>query len=194
MMVTRADKEKAIVDLHNQGKGTKDISSQVHMSFRDISRVLRKHFPEEYADERPVLTTETRALKLFSEGKTPVEVAIDLNMKPEDTSNIYRNYLGLKREYLMVKLLEKYKDESYSLLSLLREVKKSGLGLRGVASALKNKRELLEAKTELETIRLKIGESMVELAELELDKISSRSSRSCIMPGTSSQSYDYARR
>ena len=82
-MVTRAEKEKQVIQLRKEGKNYKEISKKVQMNYTDIGSILRREFPEEYADKIPVLSIEIQALKLFSEGKTLVEVAIQLDVKPE---------------------------------------------------------------------------------------------------------------
>jgi len=42
-MLTRQEKEKLVVDLHNQGKTIRDISKDLRMSFRDIGSILKKN-------------------------------------------------------------------------------------------------------------------------------------------------------
>ena len=170
-MVTRVEKEKLVVQLHKEGEGTREIAKRVHMNLTDIGSILHKEFPEEYADKTPVLSIETQALKLFSEGKTLVEVAMLLDAKPEDVMEMHKNYLRLKFRHTAVEILEEYKNQPKSLIRLLLEVKRSKLGLRGAAEALKIKHELLSAKNELATIKLETGQKMIEYASLELKRI-----------------------
>jgi hypothetical protein len=49
-MVTTAEIEEQIAKLHEEGKTSKYISGVVHKNFTYIGAVLRKRFPEEYAD------------------------------------------------------------------------------------------------------------------------------------------------
>jgi hypothetical protein len=118
-MVTRVEKENSVVELHKQGKGSKDIARNVHMSFSDIGKILQKNFPEEYPDKTPVLSIETQVLKLFSEGKTLVEIAMLLDVKPEDVMEMHKNYLRLEFRHTAAKILEEYKNQPKSLLRLL---------------------------------------------------------------------------
>lgn len=170
-MVTRAEKEKQVVQLHKEGKGTREISKSVHMNLTDIGSILHREFPEEYADKTPVLSIETQALQLFTEGKTLVEVATQLNAKTEDVIEMHKNYLRLKFRHSAVKILEEYKNQPKSLLRLLLDIKRSKLGLRGAIEALKNKDDLMTAKKELESVNLQVAHKMNELARLELARI-----------------------
>ena len=66
-MVTSEEIEEQIVELHKEGKTSKEISKVVHKNFTFIGAVLRKRFPEEYPDtENNEEDKETEALKLFS--------------------------------------------------------------------------------------------------------------------------------
>ena len=78
-MVTVIEVEDQIAELHKEGKTSKEISKIIHKNFTFIGAVLRKRFPEEYIDaDNSAITKETQALKLFSEKKSPTEVAISL--------------------------------------------------------------------------------------------------------------------
>jgi hypothetical protein len=101
-MISNAEKEKLVLDLYyTQRKIVRQIAQEAGMSFRDIAAVLKKK--EEAAavndgngsgngivamdnqqqqlgnDSSQSNQKSTQSYKLFSEGKTPVEVAIQLN-------------------------------------------------------------------------------------------------------------------
>jgi predicted methyltransferase len=84
-MVTTEEIEELIVKLHNEHKTTREISKIVHKNFSYVGPVLRKRFPEEYPNE---ISKETQALKLFSIKKTPTQVAIELDEKPDSVESI----------------------------------------------------------------------------------------------------------
>ena len=46
-MLTRLEREQAVVYLHNQGKTIRDIAKEIRMSFRDIGAVLKKEEEKE---------------------------------------------------------------------------------------------------------------------------------------------------
>src|SRR5918911_5367878 len=92
-ILTRQERERLVLDLYNQGKTYREISKEARISPRDIGVILNKAV-EEKAEEEGIkqqddnnvedykkqeqqhLSLATQAYKLFSEGKTPIEVAI----------------------------------------------------------------------------------------------------------------------
>jgi hypothetical protein len=90
------EREKKIIESYNQGKSTRDIAKELRMSLRDISIILRKN----HVSHGIVITKDnengnntnetnnnkspmkaTQAYRLFSEGKKPFEVAIELGIR-----------------------------------------------------------------------------------------------------------------
>ena len=71
-----AETEELIVRLHREGKNIREIAKVVHKNFTYISVVLRRRIPEYI--ENNTTNKETRALNLFSEKKSPTQVAIEL--------------------------------------------------------------------------------------------------------------------
>jgi DNA-binding NarL/FixJ family response regulator len=67
--LTRADKERRVKELLEQGKSTREIADEVHMSFRDIGFIRRKFLEETDAQTKNVgeitLSTDTQAFKLI---------------------------------------------------------------------------------------------------------------------------------
>jgi hypothetical protein len=63
-MVTVNEIEERIVELHKQGKTSKEISKDVHKNYNFIGDALKKRFPEEYP-ESISMTKETQN-KIFT--------------------------------------------------------------------------------------------------------------------------------
>jgi hypothetical protein len=87
-MLTRQEREQLVIDLYNQGKTIRDIAKEVRMSFRDIGAILKKAFGdmEEKQDNKESSSPSNKAYRLFSKGKTPVQVAITLNLSEDETT------------------------------------------------------------------------------------------------------------
>ena len=83
MILTREEKERLVLDLYNRRTPIRDIAREAGMSFRDIGRIIDKEEKEKEAIEGQVqqIAQSTQAYKLFSEDKTPEEVAIALNLR-----------------------------------------------------------------------------------------------------------------
>src|SRR5215207_8666950 len=99
-MLTRQEKEKLVIDLYNQGKTIREISKEARMSFRDIGAILKKASGEREENpdkERSLLSPSTQAYRLFSKSKTPLQVAIALNLSESETTKFYEGYLNLKQ-------------------------------------------------------------------------------------------------
>src|ERR1043166_3505549 len=121
-MLSNVEKEKLVIDLYyNQRKNVRQIAQEARISFRDIADILKKK--EEAADVnsdgsgngngiRVAMDNQqqqlgngssqsnqksTQAYKLFSEGKKPVEVAIQLNLSEKEATRYFTEYWKLKR-------------------------------------------------------------------------------------------------
>ncbi len=90
--LNKFEKEKKVIYLHKEGKTLKEIAIIVHMSFRDISRIIKVYDKKislqqnKKEENNPLnqkikkLSKNIKAYDLFRIGKTPVEVAIELNL------------------------------------------------------------------------------------------------------------------
>ncbi len=125
-MVTKDEAEELIVKLHKEDKGTREISKVVRKNFNFIGAVLRKRFPEEYADN-PVLSKETQALKLFSMKKTPTQVAIELDLAPDECEKFYTDFWRLERQNYLYRIYKDYKPFLREFVWFLKELKKRGI-------------------------------------------------------------------
>jgi|SRR5215216_3228484 transposase len=98
---TRQEREKLVLDLYNQGKTIREIAKEARMSFRDIGAILNKPVEEktegikqqenaeencEQEQEQQHLSLAAKAYKLFSDRKTPLEVAIELNLRESEAT------------------------------------------------------------------------------------------------------------
>jgi predicted nuclease with TOPRIM domain len=109
------------------------------MSLRDISFILKKgqvnhgivtimdNGNNNSNNNKPANEKSTQAYKLFSEGKRPVQVAIELNLREGQVNKLYREFWKLKR---VDKLYEMYPQIEHCLpssLKLHKALKKRGL-------------------------------------------------------------------
>ena len=132
-MLTRLEREQAVVYLHNQGKTIRDIAKEIRMSFRDIGAVLKKEEEKErqkrqlenntttIADSdstQPGMSLSTQAYKLFSQGKTPVEVAIKLDIRESEVTEYYREHWRLKGLHKLTLVYEEIKSDIKYFLEL----------------------------------------------------------------------------
>jgi cytidylate kinase len=102
-IMTRQERERLVLDLYTQGKTIREIAKEARMSFRDIGAILNKKLEEkvegskEQQEEIQQLSVSSQAYKLFSDRKTPLEVAIALNLGESEATKFYKEYWKLRR-------------------------------------------------------------------------------------------------
>ena len=94
--MTRTDKESWVIKLFNEGKTIREIAQEVHMSFGDISSVIKRETGEAEEQGRIRMSKSSQALQLFEQGKAPVEVAIKLDIQTKDVDRLYKEYWNLE--------------------------------------------------------------------------------------------------
>ena len=77
----------------------------------------------------------TQAIKLFSEGNSPVEVAIALDLQTDQVQVIYREFWKLSGMFGLAQMYEEAKYDVYDLLRLHRIAKVLGLEKHDIISA-----------------------------------------------------------
>jgi hypothetical protein len=112
------------------------------MSLRDISIILRK-----YQVSHEIVTTKdngngnndksasqkaTQAYRLFSEGKKPFEVAIELGIREAQVNKFFREFWKLKRLNQLYEIYQQIRYYLPSFLKLHKALKKKGLNPNNV--------------------------------------------------------------
>ncbi|MBV9175839.1 MAG: hypothetical protein JO297_02230 [Nitrososphaeraceae archaeon] len=133
-------REAQIIKLYKQGKNTPDIAKELRMSLRDISAILRDN-----QVSRGIVITDnsnnntystnnkspsqkaTQAYNLFSEGKKPFEVAIELGIREALVNKFFREFWKLKRLNQLYEIYPQIRYYLTSFLKLHKVLKKKGL-------------------------------------------------------------------
>ena len=150
-MLTRQEREQNVLDLYNQGKTIREIAKELRMSFRDIGAVLKKEEKENERQKRQLenninssgsdndqrdSSSSTQAYKLFSQAKTPVEVAIEIGLNEKQVTKYYREYWKLKGLHKLTIVYEEIKNDIGYFLKLHRLAKASGMNTDSVVNLL----------------------------------------------------------
>jgi hypothetical protein len=161
--MTRAQKKQYVIQLHKEGKDFKQIAQLAHMSLRDITAIIKEHQDKierengqlEELDNIKSKSKTTQAIKMFSEGKSPTDVVIELDLSPEEVRMIYRQYLETKNMYDFLQVYCQIKNSRYSISSFLRLhkiIEDLGMGEQQLINVLNlanhNQLELLQSKVE----------------------------------------------
>ena len=126
ILLNKFEKEKRVIALHFvEGKTIRDIAKEVHMSFRDISKIIkeyrRKQVKRENTNKNNATSTKkqlrcNKAYALFLNGKTPVQASIDLQIDFDEVRKYWTQFLLLQN---MKDLYNIYIDNEYHLDYLL---------------------------------------------------------------------------
>jgi DNA-binding transcriptional regulator GbsR (MarR family) len=115
-----------VIQLYQQGKTIREIAKEVHMSFSRISQVINR-FEGVNSDEEVPVSKETKALKLFSEGKNPVFVAIELDMKIDEIKRLYLEYLNMNGLNDLTKFYHEQGDQFLPFVQFYNNLRSKGI-------------------------------------------------------------------
>jgi len=149
-IMTRQERERLVLDLyHNQGKTIREIAKEARMSFRDIGVILNKIVEEKNRGqhdnngmeknqnrEQQQLSLSAQAYKLFSDRKTPLEVAIALNLRESEATKFYKEYWKLKHLHNLSMVYEELRGDIEPFLKLYKLAKRKGIGIKQVVNLL----------------------------------------------------------
>ena len=107
----------------------REISKVIHKNFTYIGAVLRKRYPEEYTDSC-TMNKETQALKLFTEKRTPTQVAIELGSSTDETEKFYTNYWRLEGLYELYNIYKEYTRNLREFLHFLNQLRERKITTR----------------------------------------------------------------
>jgi hypothetical protein len=144
-VLTRQEKERLVIELYNQGKTIRDIAKELRISFRDIGAILKKASGEreEKQDIKESLSPSTKAYHLFSKGKTPIEVAIALNLSEVETTKFYQEYWNLKQMHDLRMVYEEIGGDIVHFLKLYKLSKEAHMNPEHVVNLLQMSNEYL---------------------------------------------------
>jgi len=96
---TPEDKERYIVDMLQRGYSWKSIMKDIHVSPSTISKVKKAMLgstDNDNLEQQDQISKETQGLKLFNEGKKPIEVATELDIATDYVFVIHERYQRLR--------------------------------------------------------------------------------------------------
>jgi hypothetical protein len=131
-VLNRQDKEQLVIELHSQGKNIREIAAKAHLPFGDIGAIIRKidgqdSNDDEIAGNKDVKnkSRETKELWLFSNRKTPIKVAIELDLTASEVHDIQEEYWVLNDLHELSFVYNEVKAFLPSFLQLFRCLKKT---------------------------------------------------------------------
>jgi hypothetical protein len=124
MELSRKEKEGILLDLyHNKGYTYRQIAEELRMSFNQISGILKRHEERNNAaNKKKELSLSSKAYKLFSKGKTNVEVTIKLDVPQTQVTQFRLEYCKLQDLDNFESLYRMTNGNIDRLLALYREL------------------------------------------------------------------------
>ncbi|HEY7082525.1 MAG TPA: hypothetical protein VH500_22780 [Nitrososphaeraceae archaeon] len=158
--LNRKEKEKLVVDLYESGRNYHDIAKEARVSLRDIKGILDK------ANGVQSLYKSSQAYQMFSEGKSPMEVAIALNMRESEVTQLYKESWTLKQIYDLNHIYLETKGDLASLVRLYKLSKESGLDAEHVIRILRlvDDNNLLHLEEKYRNLKLEV-DSLEEMTK-----------------------------
>jgi transposase len=152
-ILTRQERERFVIELYNHGKTYREIAKEARISPRDIGVILNKVVEQKMTEglkeqdninskknqnqeQQPHLSLSAQAYKLFSDRKTPLEVAIELNLGESEATKFYKEYWKLKQLHNLNMVYEELKGDIEPFLRLYRLSKAKGIGVKQVINLL----------------------------------------------------------
>jgi hypothetical protein len=101
-------------------------------------------------------TIDTRVFKLFEEGRTPVHVAIELDLKSDDVTSLYKKWWDLKGLYELNQLYNDRKDDLLEFHAVYKFIKNEGVAPRQLVDAANRLEQLSLLEPRLNNIKNEI--------------------------------------
>ncbi len=111
---------------------------------REITTILKK------ANPSGSQSTHSRAYQLFNEGKTVTQVAITLDIRQPQASELFTEYWLLQQQDQLYKIFQEIKNNLQYFLELYRQVISAGMSIQDVVRVLniaKNDLRYIEARS-----------------------------------------------
>jgi predicted DNA-binding protein YlxM (UPF0122 family) len=125
MVLSRQEREKLVLELYyNKGYTYRDISKELKMSPNQINDIIRRHEEKNnaVANKKKELSISSKAYKLFSKGKTNVEVAIMLDISQDQVTQFHLQYWKMIDQDKLVILHALLGDRIFSFFKLYKEL------------------------------------------------------------------------
>jgi hypothetical protein len=134
------ERKRRVIDLYyNQGKTMREIAKIERMSIRDISAIIKEEEArrQKYKDQQQQIETSGKAYELFSKRYTPLQVAIELNIRQSEATKYYREYWKLRGLDKLNTIHKETNGKIWSLWKLYQQlVKQRGMSVEQVVNAV----------------------------------------------------------
>jgi predicted transcriptional regulator len=154
----RKQKEAFVIALYEKGKTHREITKEAGVSPNTIKAIVNK------AGLDQMTSISSRVFELYSQQKTPLQVAITLGLKSEDAIRYHQEYFMLLGLTEFTKIYLQIKDNPWPFVNLVKLVQNSVISDREVVELLKIANGYLpRAKLEYDRLNEEINSRKTEL-------------------------------
>ena len=191
LLLSRKEKEKRVIQLAKAGRTTRQIAQDVHVSLRDIGRIIaretgdcqsierEKHQQEDEKEKQnkwKSMSVYSKAFQMFKDKRTLADVAIELDLKSNAVLGFYNDYLDLLKMSWLVHIHNDLKKDFDRFLHLYRRIKKEGLTKQDITSLIQNQQRLKDLDNRVQQYCKFIREQQLQKQQLEkeIDKLNAK--------------------
>jgi transposase len=166
ILLNKFEKEKRVIELHNQGKTIRDIAKEVHMSFRDISNLIKAYEKKQAALKEKLESNSSniqkksskssQAFKLFRDGKELTDVTIELELPAEKAKKLWSQFLRLERMYEAYEFYQDFQYEIPRLLIINNFIKNNHVNINNIADVLRHTKDILGLQLHISILQYEI--------------------------------------
>jgi hypothetical protein len=127
----KKQKEALVLALLEKGESYRDISQKAKVSPNTIKAISNR------AGLDVTTSISSRAFELFSEGKTPLDVAIELKIEAEEAIRLHRQYIILLGCTEFTRIYPQIKDNPWPYVNLVNLIQNAGISGDDVVELLR---------------------------------------------------------
>jgi hypothetical protein len=118
-------KEGKIIEMHYHGFTYDQIAKELHVAPNHISSVIKAERMRVIKEKRDA--QNALALQLFSEGKSPLDICINLAISTDEALRMHNDYLELTSRGKLTEMHEELGEDLPNLISLYETMKNAGI-------------------------------------------------------------------
>jgi len=161
MILSSDEREKRVLEYLEENKTYKEIEALLHISSRDISIIQKKGREKIKKEEKNKIITLTtsEALKLYKDGKSPLDVAITLGITSQQAQKLLIDYLFLTNSNQLAQIYQQFDEKLIQgLVNLLYYIKKNEIKIseEEIVEVIRNINKIPKSREEYDKISLEI--------------------------------------
>lgn len=162
ILLTNDQKEARVIEMFKAKRPIREIAKEAQKSFSDIGEINRRIFGGAASyKKKKKLSKTAQALELFSKGKSPIEISIELDFEPKDVEKVYLNYLRLTGLTQLVRIYQE-------IGNYLQDFIKFYWSFREVGATNKKIKEILDIANRVPELELEIKRLQIERKNQEI--------------------------